>query len=412
MKRFLIALLLANSTLGAVYNVELPGGGILLINGLPYVNPAITNSATVTWSVDGFGRILATSVGGSANVYTSSNNIFTGTNTFSVDTSFLGPASFDTLFAGTLTVTNPFPARGITNATASRFAVFGADNRLTNDIAETGTGAPVRAVSPALTGSPTVPTAAAGTSNTVAASTKYVDDAVASVSVTSDPFAENPAGIIELDEEFFGGGSSDPSLAAFWTKAGVISGTATQFTDTNHWGVMRSRATTTSPGFAGLLATVNAGVAIGAGRLKSEWIIKTPAASATANEYVLQVGFGTTQAGTNQTHGIYAQYCHQWNSGNWEFIVRTNSTEVVSSTATAFAATSWTKFTYDAYITNAASYALIFSINGTPVATNTTGIPYAVAMAPMLNLVRTNGTGDIDVWFDKFWMKFQPTVSR
>jgi len=64
-------------------------------------------------------------------------------------------ASFQTLNVGTLTVTNPFPARSITNATASRFAVFGADNRLTNDVAETGTGAPVRATTPTLS-SPTL----------------------------------------------------------------------------------------------------------------------------------------------------------------------------------------------------------------------------------------------------------------
>lgn len=102
-------------------------------------------------------------------------NVFTGTNMFQ------GPTTFATLIITNIDLLNPIPNRGVSNATPSRFAVFGSDNRLTNDIAETGTGAPVRSVSPALTGSPTVPTASVGASNSLAASTEYVDRAVASV---------------------------------------------------------------------------------------------------------------------------------------------------------------------------------------------------------------------------------------
>lgn len=313
MKRFLLLFLLTPAALGATYNVALPGGGVLTVNGLPYVNPGITNSASVVWGVDGTGLLYATATGTNSSIVyvegaavagpnfglsteidpavTASTNITfalvngsittnkidatfyglltatsgagLGTNIFVNNVLFqpakltnsatvtwatnangdiqatsiaagtgdvVGPPSatdatlvifngvtgrlvtntpaiaatnvqtvtaavaayeplnankyqatnatltaastsgstgsgafvradsptltgtwgFDAITTGTLTVTNPFPARGITNATASRFAVWGADNRLTNDVAETGTGAPVRANSPAL----------------------------------------------------------------------------------------------------------------------------------------------------------------------------------------------------------------------------------------------------------------------
>lgn len=121
-------------------------------------------------------------------------NVFTSTNTFQA------PTTFASLIITNLDLLNPIPNRGVSNATPSRIAIFGADNRLTNDIAETGTGAPVRAVSPALTGSPTVPTASSGASNTVAANTEYVDRAVAAgggggggTSVTVNGATVNPA---------------------------------------------------------------------------------------------------------------------------------------------------------------------------------------------------------------------------
>lgn len=82
-----------------------------------------------------------------------------GNGTWSIDSSgaaIFTSASYSTLSIGSLSLTNPIPSSGITNATASRFAVFGADYRLTNDVAETGTGAPVRAGSPTLTGTPLV----------------------------------------------------------------------------------------------------------------------------------------------------------------------------------------------------------------------------------------------------------------
>lgn len=68
MKRFLLLFLLTPAALGATYNVALPGGGVLTVNGLPYVNPGITNSASVVWGVDGTGLLYATAAGTNSSI--------------------------------------------------------------------------------------------------------------------------------------------------------------------------------------------------------------------------------------------------------------------------------------------------------------------------------------------------------
>ena len=89
--------------------------------------------------------------------------------------------SVATLNAGTLAVSNRMDASVITGA-VSRVAVYGATGILTNAPATTGTGSPVFSDSPALTGTPTIPTAATGTSNTVAASTEFVAKSIVGLS--------------------------------------------------------------------------------------------------------------------------------------------------------------------------------------------------------------------------------------
>ena len=281
MKKLFLLLLFATLTArAATYQVALPGGGTLVINGLPYLNPQITNSASVVWTTNANGllTLAATAVGTNASIVfvegaaVSSPNfgvsteidpavvttnvtfsivnssittnkidptfysllmqtgsgdvvgpasaidgrlalfdgatgkllkvgtlneaalaLLTAANVFTSTNTFQGPSIFATLIITNLDLLNPLP-------TASRGAIWGADNRLTNDVADTGTGAPVRAVSPALTGSPTVPTASVGSSNTLAASTEYVDRAVGAgggggggTSVTVNGSTVNPA---------------------------------------------------------------------------------------------------------------------------------------------------------------------------------------------------------------------------
>lgn len=71
MKKFFLLLIFAALTSrAATYQVALPGGGTLVINGLPYLNPQITNSASVVWTTNANGLLTlsATAVGTNASI--------------------------------------------------------------------------------------------------------------------------------------------------------------------------------------------------------------------------------------------------------------------------------------------------------------------------------------------------------
>lgn len=69
MKKLFLLLLFASLTArAATYQVALPGGGVLTVNGAAYTNPAITNSASVVWGVDGAGFLYATATGTNSSV--------------------------------------------------------------------------------------------------------------------------------------------------------------------------------------------------------------------------------------------------------------------------------------------------------------------------------------------------------
>lgn len=92
-----------------------------------------------------------------------------------------GATGTATSFDGGGNISIPVTGLNMGNATAGTLAVARGGTGTTTS---TGTGANVQAVSPALTGTPTVPTAAAATNNTQAASTAFVQAALASKQAT------------------------------------------------------------------------------------------------------------------------------------------------------------------------------------------------------------------------------------
>lgn len=69
-KLFLLWIFAALTARAATYQVALPGGGTLVINGLPYLNPQITNSASVVWTTNANGLLTlsATAIGTNASI--------------------------------------------------------------------------------------------------------------------------------------------------------------------------------------------------------------------------------------------------------------------------------------------------------------------------------------------------------
>lgn len=238
------------------------------------------------------------------------------------DVSFLGTSAFNqldvtTLTAGNFSSTNAnliTPKLGdatgasldITNSirqrnvTASRFTVYGADGYLTNDIAETGTGAPVRAVSPALTGTPTAPTPSSGDTSTQIATTAFVSNAVASVSGAPGTIGANGTGsntnINDSSTVAATGSGGSITLATVLPSVTVITnpGTGTynvptgaRFLDVTAWAGGGSGGS----GRRGLTNTVCAGGSGGGGGAGGRWIIPIAAlAGATTIPYTNGAG--------------------------------------------------------------------------------------------------------------------------
>lgn len=92
---------------------------------------------------------------GEAIFITSEFDILNVSNLITSDLTSTGTASFsnvvmDVAYVETLEITNPIPSSVITNVTPSRNAIWASDNTLTHDVADTGTGSPVRNTGPTL----------------------------------------------------------------------------------------------------------------------------------------------------------------------------------------------------------------------------------------------------------------------
>lgn len=108
-------------------------GDDVWVNGTNVIDPNLTNSTTIGWAIAGTNVIAA--VADPLPLSEIDVGLLVLTN---------HPATWK---ANDLTVTNSIK---LVSATASRGAIFDAASLLTNDVAATGTGAPVRATSPVL----------------------------------------------------------------------------------------------------------------------------------------------------------------------------------------------------------------------------------------------------------------------
>lgn len=330
---------------------------------------------------------------------------------------------------------------------------------LTRDAEAAATYAPL--ASPALTGSPTVPTASAGVSNTLAASTAYVDRAVASggggetntasnlgtpsstvqglyasksgvdlrfrsieagsgitlssnantVSIASTA-AFNPSTTIDVFEEFAGvfaandlyvqSASSGGGQVTVIAKIGgaVYNGFNSLLiragTSATGYGVASSQATSIEDGL-GRYTNVTVSCRVGFANL-----------STTAEAYAFQFGLGDVYTTTNQVDG--AVFEHNANTTNWVLRCWNNSTTATNETTVAVTDSPQViSLTWNGANTN-----IVFSINSSPVWTNTSvsSIPVSRSTGIMAGAIRSAGTTQREIYLD--WARFTatPTVAR
>jgi len=222
----------------------------------------------------------------------------------------------------------------------------------------------------------------------------------------------NPRNYMVFYEDF--NGNISPIVNA--SVGASATWTFNQPLDTGHFGIWRAMTGTTSTGTGCGAVGLNASfMCFGSGVWVMEALINLELASDDTEDYIFRWGFGDALTGGAPADGAFFRYNDNVNSGNWQCITANNSTYTTNNTAVAatFSTTggAWTRLNVAA---DAAGANIIFSINGTSVATNSANIPITVARAtaPYIIMQKTLGTTtrvcDVDYWT---WF-YKPTTPR
>jgi hypothetical protein len=109
----------------------------------------------------------------------------------------------------------------------------------------------------------------------------------------------------------------------------------------------------------------------GSSSVEMEWAMVPSALSDGTDTYTIRGGLEQNNMGSTND-GVFFRYTHSVNSGNWQAVTRASGVETVTNTAVANTTASYTKFKL---VMNSAGTSVVFSINGSTVATHTTNIP-------------------------------------
>jgi len=149
------------------------------------------------------------------------------------------------------------------------------------------------------------------------------------------------------------------------------------------------------------------GIVPGGGEITIHWVFKTNALSDATNGYRLRIGFSDATQSFPPTDGIWFEYTHGTNSGNWQIVSRAASTSTTNNTSTA-AVADWTRATI---VINAAGTSVAYYIDGVEVSNSpiTTNIPSSIS--PYASIQNLAGSGTI-LKLDLMYVEQQLTTAR
>lgn len=208
-------------------------------------------------------------------------------------------------------------------------------------------------------------------------------------------------------EEFIGSEDSGDAGALGWSRyngGGSITHTSAE---ANHPGVLRIDTGTVSTNFMVMILRGQTQILLGGGRTYYWSSVKVPTLSNGTDTFSVKIGIGDGVNGGNPTDGLWFEYTHSVNSGNWVIKTASNASGTTSNTSTAASAGSWVSFAIEV---NAAGTSAEFFINGSSVGTITTNIPTGAGRETALffDIVKTAGTTarQLDVDAVLFMQKF------
>ena len=327
-----------------------------------------------------------------------------------------------------------------TSDTANPHSVTAAQvGAYTTAAADTLLAAKAPLASPALTGTPTAPTAAGGTNTTQVATTAFV-------AAGFQPLDSDLAAIAALSTTSYGrslleaadaaaarstlGTSSSASAFEFFDDFLFGLAVATSTTGTGASASINSLVTTDAGGHPGLMGldtgttTSGRGAIAGGGSALSlilfgngavvyeTDVYLNDAVSDGTDTYAIFVGFNDSITVTG-TDAIMFRYTHSVNSGKWQCVTRSNGVETGSATdsGVTVASTTWYKLRIEV---NAAGTSVAFYINGALVATNTANIPTGAGRqtGPFLGIVKSAGANARRLLVDYLYCRIDLTVAR
>lgn len=146
----------------------------------------------------------------------------------------------------------------------------------------------------------------------------------------------------------------------------------------NHPGIASMTTGTDTTGYASLISRSSSAIVLGGGVWNFRAIFYVPVLSDGTDTYTLRVGLGDSSAGADPVDGVQLRYSHGVNSGKFQAVTRSNSTETATDTGVTVTADVWYRLDI---IVNADASSVAFYLreddtgDSTLVATNTTNIP-------------------------------------
>jgi hypothetical protein len=204
-------------------------------------------------------------------------------------------------------------------------------------------------------------------------------------------------------------GAAVSPYAKGWRTSGSGGVTSLNHGETNAPGIMENSTQTvaTNSRYIDLGGT---SVLFGGGRMVYEWRIRIPTLSDGTDTFKVQVGIHDSTTGT-VTDGVWFEYSHSVNSGQWVLSASSNSTASTTSSTSAPSANTWYKLKIDV---NAAATLATYYVDGTSVGTVSGNIPTGSTRtcSPSFGITKSVGTTARLVQADYFWLWHKLTTAR
>jgi len=223
-----------------------------------------------------------------------------------------------------------------------------------------------------------------------------VNEALDAIDAHLARFAPDSLLALRIVEHFTGGALSNGapfSLSSSGTGSGYD---GTVASEAGHPGIGQLSTGTTTTGYAFMASKSGALCVFGSDAWTFRCAFKLPVVSDGTDTYTFIAGFGDTPTAAAQTDGAFIRYTHGTNSGKFQCVTESNTTETATDSGVTVAADTWYRLDISVNLAGTSVTFTLKTASGDPVlvATNTTNIPTTSARATgiLLGLIKSAGT--------------------